>query len=95
MDKAARKYLALCGAVPISVIERDGMCSTIRAGGDGLSAQWWIDRKKAVPVARAARRFADAKADLSTATAAVRRLACSTKPRSASLQGGDIFLGSA
>jgi hypothetical protein len=26
------------------------MCS-IRAGGDGLSAHWWIDRKKAVPVA--------------------------------------------
>jgi hypothetical protein len=33
------------------VVERDGMCSTIHAGGDGLSAQWWIDRKKAVPVA--------------------------------------------
>lgn len=29
-DKAALEYLALCGAVPISVIERDGMCSTIR-----------------------------------------------------------------
>jgi hypothetical protein len=38
------------------------LCSTIRAGGDGLSAQWWIDRKKAVPIARAARRFAGAKA---------------------------------
>jgi hypothetical protein len=29
---------------------------SIRAG-DGSSAQWWIDRQKAVPVARAARRF--------------------------------------
>src|SRR5258708_729078 len=38
-DKAALEYLALCGAVPISVIERDGMCSTIRAGGAGLPAQ--------------------------------------------------------
>jgi hypothetical protein len=52
-DKAALEYLDLCGAVPISVIERDGTC-TIRAGGDGLSAQWWVDRTKAVPVARAA-----------------------------------------
>jgi hypothetical protein len=41
------EYLALCGAVPISVIERDGMCS-IRAGGDDSSAQWWVDRQKAV-----------------------------------------------
>jgi hypothetical protein len=31
--------------LPISVIERDGMCS-IRAGGDGSSAQWWVDRQK-------------------------------------------------
>jgi hypothetical protein len=29
---------------------------SIRAG-DGSSAQWWVDRQKAVPVARAARRF--------------------------------------
>jgi len=36
---AALEYLALFGAVPISVIERDGMCTTIRAGGDGSSAQ--------------------------------------------------------
>jgi len=24
-------------------------CS-IRAGGEGLSAQWWVDRQKAVPI---------------------------------------------
>jgi hypothetical protein len=59
------------------VIERDGMCS-IRAGGDGLSAQWWIGRQNAVPIARAARRFAGANPDLSTATAAVRRSAGAT-----------------
>jgi hypothetical protein len=59
------------------VIERDGMCS-IRAGGDGSSAQWWVDRSKALPVARAARRFAAAKADPSEATAAVQRSAGAT-----------------
>ena len=52
------------------VLSLSRLCSTIRAGGDGSSAQWWIDRQKAVPT-RAARRFAGAKADLSTATAAV------------------------
>jgi hypothetical protein len=62
-DKAALEYLDLCGAVPISVIKRDGMCS-IRAGGDRSSAQWWGDRKKAVPVAKAARQFAGAKGNL-------------------------------
>jgi hypothetical protein len=68
--------LALCGAVPISVIERDGMCS-IRAGGDGSSAQWWVDRQMAVQLTRAARRFAGAEADLSTTMAAVHRSAAS------------------
>ena len=48
---------------------------SIHTGGDGSSAQWRVDRRKAVPVTRAARRFAGAKADLSTATAAVRRSA--------------------
>src|SRR5258708_5403458 len=38
-DKAALESPALCGAVPISVIEREGMCSTIREGGDGLPAK--------------------------------------------------------
>jgi len=33
------------------------MCS-IRTGRDGSSAQWCDDRQKAVPIARAARRFA-------------------------------------
>jgi len=37
---------------------------SIRAGGDGSSAQWWTNREKAVPIARAARRFAGANADL-------------------------------
>jgi hypothetical protein len=31
----AVEYLAATGAVPITLIERDGKCS-IRAGGDGL-----------------------------------------------------------
>jgi hypothetical protein len=65
--------------VPISVIEHDGMCS-IRAGGDGSSAQRWLDRQKAVPVAGAARRFAGANPDLfhghtGTVTAATADLA--------------------
>jgi hypothetical protein len=41
----------------------------LRASGDGLSAQSWIDRAQVVPVARAARQFAGANPDLSTATA--------------------------
>jgi hypothetical protein len=61
----------------------------LRAGGDGLSAQWWIDRSKAVPVARAARRFAGANPDLSTATAAVHRSAASL---GATLTPGDIAI---
>jgi hypothetical protein len=32
--KRALEYLAALGAVPISISERDGMCSTIRAGGN-------------------------------------------------------------
>jgi hypothetical protein len=40
------------------------LCSTIRAGGDGSSTQWWTDRQKAVPIDRAARRFAGAKAEI-------------------------------
>jgi len=31
---------------------------SIRAGGDGSSAQRWIDQQKTLPIARAARRFA-------------------------------------
>jgi hypothetical protein len=31
------------------VVERDGIC-TIRAGGDGSSAQWWVDRQSSPPV---------------------------------------------
>jgi len=64
------------------------LCSTIRARG-GLSAQWWVDRKKAVPVARAARRLAGARADLSNATTAVRRSAASL---GATLTPGDIAI---
>jgi hypothetical protein len=54
----------------------------LRAGGDGLSAQWWVDQSKAVPVARAARRFAGAKADLSTPMAPRPRRRCAAlRPR--------------
>jgi hypothetical protein len=50
---------------------------SIRAGGDGSSAQWWTNREKAVPIARAARRFAGANADLSKAKVTVHRSAAS------------------
>jgi hypothetical protein len=48
------------------------------------------DRKKAVPVARAARRFAGAKADLSTTTAALHRAAASL---GATLTADDVGIG--
>ena len=54
-----------------------------------MSAQWRVDRSKAVPVARAARRFAGANPDLSTATAAVHRSAASL---GATLTPGDIAI---
>jgi hypothetical protein len=88
--KRALERLAASGAVPISVTERDGMCSTIRGGGDGLSAQWWVDRTKAVPVARAARRFAGANPDLSTATDALARAAGWARPCQLSIKGWQL-----
>ena len=74
-SRAALEYLALTGAAPISLIKQpDGHC-TIKVGGEGASAQWWTDSGKALTVARKARRFAGARPDLSTATAAVERSA--------------------
>ena len=64
------------------VVERGGMCS-IRAGGDGSSAQWWVARSKAVPVARGTRRTAGANPDPSTATAAVHAPLCALARRDA------------
>src|SRR5882757_3314454 len=36
------------------VLRGGGLICSIRAGGDGSSAQWWVDRQKAVPIDRAA-----------------------------------------
>jgi hypothetical protein len=67
--------------VPISIIERDGVCS-IHAGGKTptigeLVSTVWLNERDAAPVASAARRLAGAAPDLSAATAAVARSAAS------------------
>jgi hypothetical protein len=65
--KRALEYLAAWGAVPITVIERDGACS-IHAGkiSGTVAARWWIDERMAAQVAREARSLAARDPDAST-----------------------------
>src|SRR5438128_1739844 len=79
--KRALEYLAASGAVPITITERDGVCS-IHAGGksDKMSdiiSTVWLDERDAPRVAREARRLAGDSPDASTATAALARSAAS------------------
>jgi hypothetical protein len=76
--KRAIEYLAACGAVPIAIIERDGLCS-IHAGqiAGTVAARWWISERIAPRVAAQARRLADVSPDVSPATAALHRSAAS------------------
>ena len=87
-------YLAASGAVPITIIERVGVCS-IHTGTKitgTVAARWWINERDAAPVARAARTFAGDRPDLSAATAALHRSAGSL---GATLTADDVALGRA
>jgi hypothetical protein len=74
--KRAVEYLAACGVVPITVIERDGVCS-IHVGIAGpVSGRWWLAAQDAARVAARARRLAGKSPDLAQpAIAAVQRSA--------------------
>jgi hypothetical protein len=48
--KRAVAYLAACGAVPITVIVREGVC-TIHSGKVTVAARWWIAAQDAARVA--------------------------------------------
>jgi hypothetical protein len=80
--KRAENYLTASGAVPISVMRRDGVCS-IHAGragahGDVVSTQW-ISEAQAIAVTREARRCAGDHPDGATATDALARAAASQR----------------
>jgi hypothetical protein len=75
--KRAEQYLAASGAVPISIIERDGQLSigtVIKLTGT-VAARWWTVAADAPRVASAARLCAGAEPDLPAATAALARSA--------------------
>jgi hypothetical protein len=96
--KRAVEYLALSGAVPITIIERDGVCSistgktTTGRTGATIAARWWITAAMASPVAAQARQLVGAKPDLPAATAAVARSAAVLR---ATLTPDDIAIGRA
>ena len=77
--KRALEYLEASGAVPITIIERDGVC-TIHAGGKSetvsdIISTVWLAEQDAARVAREARRLAGDSPDASQATAALARSA--------------------
>jgi hypothetical protein len=81
--KRAESYLAASGAVPISLIRRDGVCS-IHAGlgsaqGGHLVSRQWIDERQAIAVTREARRYAGDRPDGPTAANALARAAASQR----------------
>jgi hypothetical protein len=65
--KRAVEYLAACDAVPITVIERDGVCS-IHVGkiAGTVAGRWWLAAQDAARVAARARRLAGISPDLAT-----------------------------
>jgi hypothetical protein len=80
--KRAENYLAASGAVPISVTQRDGVC-TIHAGrsvahGHVVSTQW-ISEAQAIAVTREARRYAGDRPDGPMAMDALARAAASQR----------------
>jgi hypothetical protein len=94
--KRAEQYLAASGAVPITIIERDGACSISTASklptmGNSAST-WWTAAADAPRVASAARTLAGPAPDLSTATAALARSAASLR---AVLTADDVAIGRA
>jgi hypothetical protein len=86
--KRAVAYLAASGAVPIAVIERDGV-RNIRTGttttgrtSTTTTARWWITAAMASPVASAARQLAAPAPDL----LAPRRRCTALRAQAAQLQ---------
>jgi hypothetical protein len=80
--KRAESYLQASGAMPISVVRRDGIC-TIHAGraahaGEVVSTQW-ISEAQAISVTREARRYAGDRPDGPTATDVLARAAASQR----------------
>jgi hypothetical protein len=76
-SKAALSYLALSGAAPICIIDRDGI-ATFRAANKISSAAivvFWIDATKVRPVVRRARRLAGKCPTIDDATRALREAA--------------------
>jgi hypothetical protein len=74
--KAAVAYLAASGAVPITVIDRDGVGVVIVGRtSDTVAGRWWIHAHAAARVAAQARRFAGIAPDVASAIAAVQRSA--------------------
>jgi hypothetical protein len=64
--KRAVEYLAVCGATPISLVDRDGVCTIVTGKVTGtVAARWWIATQDAVRVAAQARRLAGECADVS------------------------------
>jgi hypothetical protein len=78
---AAVKYLVACGAIAITVIDRDdvGVVIVGKTASGIIAARWWIAEQDAQRVASAARRLAGDGPDISSAIAAVQRSAGSTR----------------
>lgn len=91
--KRAVEYLRASGAVPISIIERDSVCS-IHAGkiSGTVAARWWLNARDAPRVATDARSLAGRDPDVSAASAAVARSAAVLK---ATLTPDDVAIARA
>ena len=91
--KRATEYLHASGAVPIAVIERDGVCSisTCSKITGTVAARWWTDKRIAARMTREARRLAGDRPG-AEATAALTRSATVLK---ASLTPDDIAIARA
>ena len=74
--KRAVAYLAACGAIPITIVVRDGGCS-IHSGkiAGTIAARWWI----AARVAAQARRFAGKSPDVAASPTRLQRSAVMLK----------------
>jgi len=91
-DPASR--LSASGAVPITIIERNGGCTIItgKTTTGTVAARWWIAAQDAPRVAAQARQFAGVTPDVSTATAAVQRSASvSERPPPLENRDGQTF----
>jgi ABC-type transporter Mla subunit MlaD len=79
-QKRATAYLIASGAVPLTIIVRDGGCSIATGKITGtIAARWWLHAQDAQRVAGAARRLAGGAPDIAAAIAAVARAAGSLR----------------